>query len=313
MDSTSLNEELGNLYRLLSKDNEIGKLLISNSLWLDSKFSYKDAFVSKLDAYYADLFAVDFKSDKLKGQINHWIEDKTQGILHYDDEVQEDEVLKVISTLYFYDQWINKFDENLTVKDSFYLSKNEYVEVDFMNITFGAHGFRRNEYFQSTHLGMKNDFGMDLYLPNEGVTVEDMFSNPEILASVLSDYFDSDYEDRYYGEVILKLPKFSFESNLKLKDSLASLGLENMFTGEADFSSMADSQILFVGDVVQNSHIAIDEVGVEAATFTRILYFGSGLPDDKCELILDRPFVFTITNGRGVCLYVGIVNNPALK
>ncbi|WP_240837365.1 serpin family protein [Acidaminobacter sp. JC074] len=313
LDSSLFNNELGNLYRQLSMDNEIGKLHISNSLWLDKDFSFKDDFISKLGSYYADLFTADFKSDKLKGKINYWIEDHTNGLLHYDNDIREDEILKVISTLYFYDEWVDRFDESLTAKDRFYLSKKEYVEVDFMNMTYGAKSFRRNEYFQSTHLSMKNHFGMDLYLPNEGIIVEEMLTDSEILASILDKSSAMNSEDRYYGEVIIKLPKFSFGSDLGLKESLKHMGVENIFKSEADFSGISDSDLLFVGDVVQNSHIAIDEVGVEAASFTQILYFGSGLPEDKCELILDRPFVFTISNGRGVCLYVGIVNNPLIE
>jgi len=306
MDPDALRQDIGNLYRLVYTDNEIGKLKMANSLWLDQAYSFEENFLENISPYYGDLFKVDFGSDLLEGQINAWMMDKTEDQVSYKGRPSPNEILKVISTLYFYDQWVDKFDENKTKPDQFYLQGDTSIEVDYMNTSYWSHSFRRNDYFQSTHLSMKNDFRMTFYLPNEGISASDLLSKQEALDLLLA----RDYEDRYNGEVVIQLPKFSYGATLDLKEGLTDLGLGPIFSQEADFSSMVNTSPLFVSNIIQSSHIAVDELGVEAASFTQIDYAGSALPKEKCEMILNRPFVFTITNWQGICLYVGLVNNP---
>ena len=37
---------------------------------------------------------------------------------------------------------------------------------------------------------------------------------------------------------------------------------------------------------------------------------GSGMPEDEVDFVLDRPFLFAITNDAGFPLFIGIVNQP---
>ena len=59
--------------------------------------------------------------------------------------------------------------------------------------------------------------------------------------------------------------------------------------------------------------MAIDENGVEASAFTEIGMAGSALPVDRAEMILDRPFIFTITDRNGVVMFMGVINDPTQK
>lgn len=53
-----LSQQNGNLFRLLYSDNEIGKLKIANSLWLQKDIAFKNAFVDNaVQNFYASLYS----------------------------------------------------------------------------------------------------------------------------------------------------------------------------------------------------------------------------------------------------------------
>ena len=55
----------------------------------------------------------------------------------------------------------------------------------------------------------------------------------------------------------------------------------------------------------------MDEKGVTAAAYTVMAVCGTGMPmGDEIDFVLDRPFLFAITGGDGLPLFVGIVNQP---
>jgi serpin B len=115
--------------------------------------------------------------------------------------------------------------------------------------------------------------------------------------------------ESFNGEVVWKIPKFSFGSNLTLANMLNSLGVNSAFTADADFSGITD-HMAYITDVRQETHIAIDEDGVEASAYTQINYAGAALPEGRADMILDRPFIYGITAQNGTLLFVGVCENP---
>ena len=145
---------------------------------------------------------------------------------------------------------------------------------------------------------------MTFYLPDEGVDVYELVSDADVLDQILNG--DIEYTS---GQVIWKVPKFSYGSELSLAGMLRTLGMEEAFSENADFSGISDDGPLFISTVKQNAHLGIDEEGVEGAAFTEIVYCGAAMPTDKAEMILDRPFLYTVKNN-GQILFVGICDNP---
>ena len=89
------------------------------------------------------------------------------------------------------------------------------------------------------------------------------------------------------------------------------MGVRRAFASDqADFSGMTQDQA-FLSQVLQETHIAIDEKGVEAATFTKIDYAGMAAPNEnEAHMILNRPFLYGVVSD-GVLLFAGVCNNPA--
>lgn len=91
---------------------------------------------------------------------------------------------------------------------------------------------------------------------------------------------------------------------------LQRVGLPAIFTEDSNFSKMYKYDI-FISSLEQDSHISINEDGIEAAAFTEAaLIEAAAMEAGKAEMILNRPFLFGIQYG-GIWLFIGICNNPA--
>jgi serpin B len=311
-DITELSEQCGNLYRLLYADNEISRLKIANSLWLDNEMdgqaiSFKDSFIENAtEHFYASIFSVDFADESAGKAMGQWISDNTNGTLDPEFDTDAQQIMSILDTVYFYDQWIDRFDVDKTEEDTFYLENGDETVCDFMNRTYVSHGFSKGDGYIRSSLGLKASGSMVFILPDKGVAVADLLSSPEKLEEIFT---QGEGEN---GKVIWSVPKFGCGTSFDLADTLKALGVASAFSLEsADFSAMTDTPA-YISGVKQETHISIDENGVEASAFTKIDYAGSAMPEDQAEMILNRPFIYGITAGNGTLLFVGVCMNPNL-
>ncbi|NLM77817.1 MAG: serpin family protein [Ruminococcaceae bacterium] len=309
-DTGTMMQQCGNLYRLLYHENKIGKLKIANSLWLDHDYRgqpvhFKDDFVKQAaEHFYASSHHVDFAQPETGKQMAAWIVEHTQGTLNPEIEADPEQILAIINTIYFYDQWVDRFSKEETSEDIFYLADGSEVKSDFMNRTCFSAGFSRGTNFTRAGLALKNAAQMVFVLPDQGVSPYELLASPELTRLTIEG------GDEHNGEVIWKIPKFSFGSAFDLKDMLIKLGVNKAFQQDADFSGITD-HTAFISRIRQETHIAIDENGVEAAAFTKIDYAGAAQPQGRAEMILDRPFIFAVIAQNGNLLFVGVCENPA--
>lgn len=311
-DMDLLSSETPKLFRSLYTDNEIGKLNLANSLWLSNGYDFKNKTIDKLTSeYYAHSFSVDFSDSSTAKSISDWVSKYTGGNLGTDPETfkaTQDQVMSIINTIYFYDQWQNKFDPELTKADDFHLEGGEKVSNDFMNMPGSQQVFAKGDNYTSSSLSFKNDCSMVFVLPDEGVSPYDIINNPDTLEEAIN-FVGTPKEN--FGEVTFKIPKFDFSNDLNLNDSLKKLGLEEVYNFSANFSPLTESNDLYVSSVNQSASISIDEIGCEAAAFTQILVCGGlGLATEKVDMILNRPFIFAIRDHSGTPLFIGVINNP---
>lgn len=146
--------------------------------------------------------------------------------------------------------------------------------------------------------------GRKTYKTDEGTNVQELMENAEILKAVLEGNGESGM-----GEVVWKVPKFSYGTKMDRGDSLKALGIRKAFE-DGDFSNMTSSQA-FISSVRQETHVGMDENGVEAAAFTEIMYAGAAMPVGRAEMLLDRPFLYVIKN-RGQILFIGVCEDPSV-
>ena len=115
--------------------------------------------------------------------------------------------------------------------------------------------------------------------------------------------------------VALSLPKFRQRAGFGLIPVLRQLGVEDAFTGAADFRGITPQERLFISAVVHQAYIDVDEQGTEAAAATAIGMRPMALrrEPDPIRMVVDRPFLFAITDtATGLPLFLGQVTRPAV-
>ena len=152
---------------------------------------------------------------------------------------------------------------------------------------------------------------MYFFLPDEGVSVNEVIENNnlfDIMYTSLNDYTDADYWD-----VKLSVPKFDVSGDVDLKSGLQTLGVTDVFdSSAADFSPLlVEADGVSVSSVQHAARVTVDEEGCTAAAFTKVVYgMGGPTSNGPLDFILDRPFVFSIADGRDSVLFVGVVEQP---
>ena len=306
-DRKTLSAQCGNMFRLIYKNNEIGKLTLANSMWMDSGITWKDAFIQNAaDHFYAEVFSVDFADAQTGPAMGQWIANQTNGLLAPDIALDPATILTLINTVYFKDEWGTHFEESLTAPDKFTLADGTTMTCDFMNRESWMGSYVRGDSFLRAGIPLKNGGTMLFVLPDEGISPRDLLADPTRMKEALFDGIEKS------SKVLWKVPKFSFETSYDLRDMLITLGAGEAFSVEANFTNITEKPT-FISGVKQETHIGIDEKGVEAAAYTQIDYAGGGAPDEWAQMILDRPFLYGITSPEGTLLFVGICENPACE
>ncbi len=297
--------------------NPYYELAVANALWGQADYPFRANFINLLnDRYAAGLNEVDFLDapEQARQTINAWVEDRTrerirdlipEGII--DDETR----LVLTNAIYFLGDWKHPFNENATRPASFHLSDEDTTEVPMMHQTERLR-YMEDEHVQMLELPYRGEaLSMLVMLPtrqNDGpaeanAALQDRL-NPEALAA----WTDALRRQR----VDVKLPRFSFTSDLRLDDALQAMGMEDAFVfRRADFTGIASVEELFIEAVLHKAFVKVDEEGTEAAAATAVVIAERVAAADPIAFHADRPFMFLIQhNDTGEILFMGGVNEP---
>lgn len=295
-------------------DDGLSKSILGSSLWVDDDIDLYDETLSILkDIYYSSSFKGQMGSTELNNALRSWLNQQTGNFLtDYTSEVEfpPETLLSLITTVYYEASWNTVFSEEKTVTDVFHSATGD-VECDFMKeqlqdyYYYGENFSAVNKYFQ---------FGgrMFFMLPDEGVSVDELLQDSEALKFIV-DCDEEDYKNKKYIKINLSVPKFDVSSKTSLEENIKKLGVTDVFdSNKAYFSSVSDnSDGIFLSRVEQSARVSIDEIGCVAAAYTELHLAGSAAPrEEEIDFVLDRPFIFVITEYTGLPLFVGVVETP---
>jgi serpin B len=146
---------------------------------------------------------------------------------------------------------------------------------------------------------------MDIILPKAETNMGDF-----IKGFGYSEYLSALSNVTKKNDVVVAIPKFKAEYELSLKDALVSLGMEEAFTGAADFTKINEGGNIFISEVKHKTYIDVNEKGTEAAAVTSVEMKLTAILD-PIEFIADRPFLYTIRDTEtGSILFSGIFDTP---
>jgi len=293
------------------KDGEGFRLNIVNAIWGQKDYEFLSDFLDVLaENYGAGLRILDFitETEKSRLTINDWVSDQTEGRI--EDLIPQGAIdaltrLVLTNAIYFNAAWENPFDKKMTADGPFYLLDGGQVIVPMMKQT-ESFSYTEGEGYQAVELLYDGDeLSMVILLPEAG----QFEAFAEGLQAQQVDAIINDLQDT---RVTLTMPRFEFDSEFSLKDTLAGMGMPIAFSGDADFSGMTGNQELSISDVVHKAFVAVDEAGTEAAAATSVIIKLTAVPEPPVEVTIDRPFIFLIRDiETGAILFIGRVMNPA--
>lgn len=292
-------------FTAIYQDKDDYQFQIASSVWIDEHYSVKEEFLEHVkDRYFAEVFQTDFSSENARDDMARWVSNYTHGLLKPSVDQKEGQVLSLIHTIYYKDQWLDQFEKDKTQEGIFTCGDKSKVTCDYMNRTLGSHWFIKGENYTVSGLPLKNG-SVEILLPDRGEDLWQFLESEGMLEAV----FDRENGESMYGEVVWQIPKFSYGSSYGLEEILKKLGVTAAFSSEtADFSGISQEPV-WIDSVVQSTHIGIDENGVQAASFTQMDWAGEAMPQGRAEMILDRPFLYVVKD-KGCLIFMGICGNP---
>ncbi len=310
-DIGSLREQANKLFISNYFDNKALISLPAASLWIDNgacPYIKENTLKTLGEIYHASSFTGEMGDPEFTKLYRDWLNEQTHDLLK--DQVNElelnsEDLMHILTTLYFKTSWANKFIEGTNTVETF-RSPTGDEQVTFMH--GGAESYYELNGFTMVHKGLNENTGVWFVLPDKGVSLEDVVKNGEALNAILTDPYDAQVQ----GAVVhLHMPKVDVESTLDLEKGLKNLGVTDCFDPSgANFSPLTDLEGVYISSVTHGARVIMNEDGVEAAAYTDIGYAGAAEPLRIVEFTLDRPFMFVITGMDGTPLFVGTVYHP---
>lgn len=290
--------------------------LLANSLWLDKDLSYnQDTMDILADRYYTSVYQGDFGTNRTNRDIANWLGGQTGGILKDATDrisLDPDTVFALYATIYYQAKWSSEFKNSQNTEGTFYGAQGD-VTCTFMNKNRMTGNYMWGESFGAVTISLKDGSRMWLILPDEDKTVDQVLASDDLWFTMFGGQIEEDLENSKYMFINLSVPKFDIQSGGDLKADLRALGVTEVFDRDtADFTAIYDDGgDVWLTAVNQATRVAIDEKGVTAASYIEIPGAGAAAPPEEViDFVLDRPFIFLVTNMNDLPLFAGVVNEP---
>ena len=297
------------------------RLHVANSVWGQSGHEFLVEFLDVLaESYGEEVREADFRQDPegARLDINNWAAEETEGRI--EDLIPRGAIdlytrLVIANAIYFNAAWRSPFIEEATRSRAFFRLDGSEADVPMMQQQSNL-GYVRGDGYHAVELPYEGgEVAMTIFLPDAGGFSEFEGSLNAALQAVTLDRLET-------RPVRLTMPTFEIESAFGLSEILTAMGMPNAFDDtKAEFAGIdslscleGDDQCLLISRVLHQAFVSVDEAGTEAAAATAVIIGVTravGPDADPVDLVVDRPFVFTIHHQpTGAVLFVGRVLDP---
>lgn len=304
-----INQYCKKLMTEMSGQDKTVTLNIANCVEVNSPYVLEKDYKTKVtDSYNALVENRQFSDSGFKNYINGWVKKQTDGMIpQLLENIDPDAVSYIINALYFKGVWAAKFDKALTQKSLFNRADGSMVEVDMMHQTDNFPYFQTGQY-QAVSLGYGNNaYSMQVLLPTGENTVSD------VIAQLSKQDWRTVGDKMSNREVSVYLPKFTIEYGGEMNDLLKRLGINTMFSPDADFSNFCKTDT-YISKVIQKAKIEVDEEGTKAAAATAAEVITTSVQGESpIQFLADHPFVYVITErSTGTIIFAGVYTGRSL-
>ena len=310
----------------------------ANALWINTNPAFgsppKQSYIDLVNTYYDAMIGKENfqeNTDKLVNDVNSWVTNKTGNkiteILSTDD-IEQNSYIIFLNALTTGGFWDLPFDSMKTTKESFTALDGTKTDVDMMHQTIQGYWHTENA---TGIVKALDSYGVSFVaiLPNEGIDIYDYINQmnantimdlinseqyEDIIETKTETYEGGSYEydivDQYFTNI--SLPKFSYNKNYDLIETLKNFGLSDLLDpSTCDFSKISDS--VYVQKAIQKATVTVDEEKATAAAVTMIIG-GKGAAGPQVrntyvyDVVFDRPFIFAFVT-KDMPLFIGVVTN----
>jgi serpin B len=279
----------------------------ANSVWQQTGFQIRKQFLADLATYYrAGVWQADFdghNADALAA-INQWTREHTHGkIRKLFDSLDPSTVLVLANAVYFHAAWSTPFDGHVTTPGTFTTDAGKRVPAKFM---IGRDGVSSGAGTGYEAIGLPYSggrFAALAVMPTTG-------SVADFAADLTPTKIDSIATALRLGEEVA-LPRFTTTSKIDLVPVLATLGMREAFTPDADLSGLSPACGCQVDQVLQRVYLGVGEKGTTAAAVTGISVIPTSTLGGLPPFRLDHPFLFLIRDTEtGAILFASKIDDP---
>ncbi len=310
MSMDEINAAFADLLTILQNPDPKVELSVANSLWAREGAAFNEDFLKRNKDYFgADVAELNFDDTGAANTINAWVKEKTRNKIDsiIDPPINPETVLFLINAIYFKGEWSDPFDPDMTRDLAFNLPDGSQKDLPVMLKNEDFRYFETED-FQAVSLpyGKNERVSMYVFLPAVNSSLEELYEEMNVVnwKKWIASFGNME------GEV--GLPRFKFEYETSLNDTLKNLGMAIAFDDSAaDFSGMRPvPPRLVISEVKHKTFVEVNEEGTEAAAVTSVEVGMTAMPE-TFSMIIDRPFFFAIADDlTGTILFMGSVTNP---
>jgi serpin B len=307
-DRNVINNGFAYLVNMLNRNEASVKISLANSIWIREGFPVLDEFKNvNSDFFAAAIRELNFSDPGAADIINGWVKKNTKGLIEtiVDDEIDNATIMFLINTIYFKGNWKVEFNPDKTYTSDFFKDGTKIGSVEMMSDKKSTLYHEADEFKMISLPYGDGGMFMDLILPDEGTNLSEFIEEFSI-----KEYEDAIGSMHELDDVIVGIPKFKTEYKTSLRDALVALGMENAFSGSADFTGINKNGSLAISDVKHKSYIEVNEKGTEAAAVTSVEMKLTAIME-PLKFVANRPFIYTIRDDKtDTILFMGAFTTP---
>ncbi|KFO33736.1 leukocyte elastase inhibitor isoform X2 [Fukomys damarensis] len=301
----------------LNKHGASYTLKLANRLYGEKTYDFLPEFLASTKKMYgAEMVSVDFQDDteNTRKKINKWVKEQTEGKipeLLAPGVLDDTSKLVLVNAIYFKGMWQEKFLKSDTIDMPFRLNKKDTKTVKMMCQTarfpYGYIKELKCQVLELPYQGQK--VSMIILLPDD--IEDDTTGLEEIEKQLTLEKLREWTEDLETIEVNVQLPRFKLEKSYSLNDSLAHLGVRDLFSSsKADLSGISRARDLSISKIIHKAFVEMNEEGTEAAAATAGVAVFAMLTQEV-NFSANHPFIFIIKdNTIDESLFIGRFASP---
>ena len=285
LNDSQLIVNLGRLKRMFDScvDCDV-KIINSNALILKSGFPIEKNYTDILcQVSGAQLMTFKDINDAVI-KTNNWVSDQTFDLipkLLNQNDVDPLTRLILVNVIYFHAKWEYPFEKNRTYPDQFY----GLTSIKTLNFMHKTHHYRYFEDLNMQYIELPytsnsgSEYSLMIALPKNR---EDLGGNSPLIPLFSQPFCVSNRKrvmgaicfpdlDWKFEKIQLSLPQFEHRHRLDLVNIFKQLGIQQLFTQNANLQFIASKENLLVSKILHEAVVKVDEEGIEAAAATAVV------------------------------------------